>query len=307
MILCAGEALIDMVPRDTGDGSAYLPLAGGAVFNTAIGLGRLGAEVGFFSGLSNDLFGQILEETLRTSGVATDLAHRSDRPTTLAFVELADGQATYTFYDENTAGRMIDPGDLPALPDTIRAVYVGGISLISEPAANAYEALALGASRDRVLMIDPNVRAGFVQDETTYRARIDRLMAASDIVKVSDEDLDWLRPGPGDFRAKMADLMGDATSLVIVTRGVDGSTGLLRDGTTVEVPTEPVEVVDTVGAGDTFNAGALAHLAKAGCLDKTALRSLDPTVAEAALAFGARVAAITVSRAGADAPWAREL
>ena len=307
MILCAGEALIDMVPRETADGAAYLPLAGGAIFNTAIGLGRLGVGVGFFSGLSRDLFGETLEAALKDAGVATDLALRSNRPTTLAFVQLKEGHATYTFYDENTAGRMIEPADLPVLPDEVAALYVGGISLISEPAAGAYEALALKAASDRVLMIDPNIRQGFVTDEATYRARIDRLLAASDIIKVSDEDLDWLRPGPGDYREKMAGLMTDGASLVIVTRGGDGATGLLGDGTSVEVPARTVAVVDTVGAGDTFNAGVLASLAEAGCLTKAGLAALGGDVARDALAFGAKVAAVTVSRAGADAPWAHEL
>ncbi|MEJ1999414.1 MAG: PfkB family carbohydrate kinase, partial [Maritimibacter sp.] len=118
MILCCGEALIDMLPRETGAGeAAFAPYAGGAVFNTAIALGRLGAETGFFSGLSTDLFGTILTDSLAASKVQADLAVRSDRPTTLAFVTLTNGQAKYAFYDENTAGRMMTPDDLPELPN----------------------------------------------------------------------------------------------------------------------------------------------------------------------------------------------
>ncbi len=106
MILSCGEALIDMLPRETTLGEpAFSPYAGGAVFNTAIALGRLGVPSGFFTGLSTDLFGEILDQTLAASKVDTSLCARSGRPTTLAFVKLVDGQATYAFYDENTAGR----------------------------------------------------------------------------------------------------------------------------------------------------------------------------------------------------------
>ncbi len=130
MILSCGEALIDMLPRETVAGeAAFVPYAGGAVFNTAIALGRLGAPSGFFTGLSTDLFGQILDRTLAASGVDTTLCARSARPTTLAFVTLRDGQATYAFYDENTAGRLLSTADLPALPTGIDTLFFGGISL----------------------------------------------------------------------------------------------------------------------------------------------------------------------------------
>ena len=124
MILSCGEALIDMLPRQsTGGEAAFAPYAGGAVFNTAIALGRLGAPSGFLSGLSTDLFGEILTDSLTASKVDSSLAIRSARPTTLAFVKLVDGQASYAFYDENTAGRMIRPEDMPALPDNVGTVF----------------------------------------------------------------------------------------------------------------------------------------------------------------------------------------
>ncbi len=177
MILCAGEALIDMLPRQTAASeAAFAPYPGGAVFNTAIALGRLGADTGFFTGLSRDLFGTMLDDALTASKV-TSLAHRSDRPTTLAFVTLTDGQARYAFYDENTAGRMLTPADLPTLPANVDALFFGGISLVVEPCGAAYEALMTRESKTRVTMIDPNIRAGFITDEAAYRARIDRMLA----------------------------------------------------------------------------------------------------------------------------------
>ena len=117
MILSCGEALIDMLPRESTAGEpAFAPYPGGAVFNTAIALGRLGCTAGFLSGISTDLFGTMLTDALRASHVEADLAVRSDRPTTLAFVRLVDGQASYAFYDENTAGRMLRPEDMPPIP-----------------------------------------------------------------------------------------------------------------------------------------------------------------------------------------------
>ena len=133
MILSCGEALIDMLPRQTSAGEdAFAPYPGGAVFNTAIALGRLGAPSGFFCGLSRDLFGEILQQALAASHVDSSHAVLSDRPTTLAFVKLVEGQASYAFYDENTALRMMTPTDLPDLPDDISALFLGGISLVGE-------------------------------------------------------------------------------------------------------------------------------------------------------------------------------
>ena len=107
MILCCGEALIDMIPVETSGGDAFVPHSGGAIFNTAIALGRLGGSASMVTGLSDDLFGQQLRDGLEASHVDTSLVIASDRPTTLAFVKLVDGHASYVFYDENSAGRMI--------------------------------------------------------------------------------------------------------------------------------------------------------------------------------------------------------
>jgi fructokinase len=305
MILCAGEALIDMLPRQTAAGeAAFAPYAGGAVFNTAIALGRLGAPAGFFTGLSHDLFGEMLAGALAASKV-TSLAHRSDRPTTLAFVTLTDGHAKYAFYDENTAGRMLTPGDLPKLPREVKAVFLGGISLVAEPCGTAYEALMAREAPARVTMIDPNIRPGFIRDERAYRARIGRMMAMADIVKLSDEDLRWLL-GKGEIGALSGEVLRMGPKLVCITEGAAGARGFTARGE-VRVEGERVEVADTVGAGDTFNAGVLAALDRAGALGKAALSALSDDTIRAALSLGCRAAAVTVSRAGANPPWSHEL
>jgi fructokinase len=306
MILSCGEALIDMLPRETAAGErAFAPYAGGAVFNTAIALGRLGAPSGFFSGLSTDLMGEILINTLAASRVDTRYAARSDRPTTLAFVTLLNGQAKYAFYDENTAGRLLSEADLPVLPPSVTALFFGGISLVNEPAAATYEALQAREAGRRVTMIDPNVRPGFIRDRESYTARIMRMIGQADIVKLSDEDMHWLM-GPGDLAGLAAGVLGLGPKVVFITEGAKGARAFTATQERAFAAT-PVTVADTVGAGDTFNAGVLAALHERGALTKAGVAGLDDATLDAALSLGTRAAAVTVSRAGANPPWAHEL
>ncbi|WP_295311767.1 carbohydrate kinase [Roseobacter sp.] len=308
MILCCGEALIDMIPAPVqAGGTGFVPHSGGAVFNTAVALGRLDVPTGFLTGLSTDLFGEQLRETLGHSKVDTRFCILSDRPTTLAFVRLTDGHATYTFYDENTAGRSLFPDQLPDLPDDIGALYFGGISLISEPCADFYAALAMRDAGERLIVMDPNIRPGFIRDEDRYRARLDAMIRRTGILKVSDEDLEWILPGPGPLTEKASAIAARGPKIVIVTRGREGAFASFSDGTMVNAPARRVEVVDTVGAGDTFNAGVLAALASDGLLTRAGLDEIDGPLMKSALEHGARVAAVTVSRAGANPPWAHEL
>jgi fructokinase len=306
MILCCGEALIDMLPRESTAGEpSFAPYAGGAVFNSAIALGRLGVPVEFFSGLSSDLFGQQIREVLASSNVGSRYADVSARPTTLAFVRLTDGHATYTFYDENTAGRMLSEADLPVLEDDVDAMLFGAISLIPEPSGSAYEALMRREHDRRVTMLDPNIRPGFIPDKEKHLDRIRRMMAMADIVKLSDEDLSWFgHEGPQEDL--IHDWLQSGPKLIVVTRGAAGATGYTKRHT-VSVQPKRVTVVDTVGAGDTFNAGLLASLHDQRVLTKDGLEALSDMAIHDALTLGSRAAAITVSRAGANPPWRNEL
>ena len=305
MILCCGEALIDMLPRETAGGEpAFAPHAGGAMLNTAVALGRLGAPAGYFGGLSTDLFGRQLAETLDASGVDHTLCPRVSRPTTLAFVTLVDGQAAYAFHDENTAGRMLDPDALPELPEAVGALLFGGISLAAEPCGAAYEALMAREAGARVTMLDPNIRPAFIEDAASYRRRLDRMIARADIVKVSDEDLAWLMGGDEEDAARA--LLDRGPALVVVTSGAQGATAY-RGRARVFRAARPVTVSDTVGAGDTVNAGLLAALDRAGALTRHRLGALEAGRIGDALDLGMRAAAVTVSRAGANPPWAHEL
>ncbi|MBD3787923.1 MAG: carbohydrate kinase [Sphingomonadales bacterium] len=306
MILCCGEALIDMLPGETASGAeAFRPCPGGGLFNTAVALGRLGLRTGFLSGISTDPFGARLIAALTAAGVTCDLAIRSDRPTTLAFALIRDGQARYVFYDEGSAGRMLAPVDLPAIPDRVQAMVFGGISLMAEPCGTAYETLMRREAATRVTMIDPNIRPAMIRNEPAYRARLARMLAVADIVKLSDEDLRWLE-GPGEIADLARQVLARGPRLVFITEGAHGAHGFSARETEF-VPALSVPVVDTIGAGDTFNAGALAALERAGALSKTAIAAASPALIRAALAAGNRAAAVTVGREGADPPWATEL
>jgi fructokinase len=306
MILCCGEALIDMLPRETTLGEkGFAPYAGGAIFNTAIALGRLGIPTAFFTGIADDMMGEILLDTLKASNVDYSPCAITPRPSTIAFVKLVNGQATYAFYDEGTAGRMITTDDLPVLGDDCEALHFGAISLIPSPCGETYEALLDREAAKRVISLDPNIRPGFIKDKAKHMARIERMAAKSDIVKFSDEDLEWFGL-EGDHDALASHWLNHGAKLVVITKGAEGATGY-TSARKVTVSSERVTVVDTVGAGDTFDAGVLASLKMDNLLTKSQVANLDEQALRNALALGAKAAAVTVSRAGANPPWAKEI
>ncbi len=306
MIICCGEALIDMLPRKTREhGSVLLPVAGGSVFNTAIALGRLGEETRFFSGISSDRFGRLLKDELKASGVDYTLCHISERPTTLAFMELKDGQANYNFYDEGTAGQMLGEQDLPIIDPDIDAMVFGGISLISEPCGSAFEMLMKRNSAKCVIYLDPNIRPDLIRNPSQHRERIQRMITFSDIVKVSDEDLLWIEPDLSETEIANK-WFGSGVSLIIITKGASGSAAYSKTGM-IKVNASPANIVDTIGAGDSFNAGILSTLRECGLLNKSSLAAADIVDMKPALERATLIASITVSRAGADAPWKNEL
>lgn len=289
------------------DQTAFVPHSGGAIFNTAITLGRLGADVGLISGVSEDMFGHQLVRDLKTSKVDTSQLVRSTRPTTLAFVELMDGQASYSFFDENSAGRMVQYEDFLSIDEPASAYYFGGISLASEPSGESYAALASKMADSSVIMLDPNIRTTFISDEAKYRVRLDKLFSVCDIVKISDEDLSWIYPDATSLNSAAHMILNAGVSLVVLTKGEDGSTGFYGEGKSVDISIEKVKVADTVGAGDSFNGGLLAKLSDLDLLSKSALKNLNDNELQQAMKFASKVAAITVSRSGANPPWANEL
>jgi fructokinase len=306
MIVCCGEALIDFLPRKTAEGElAYQPFCGGSVYNTAIALGRLGVPTGFFSGLSTDFFGEMLHDGLKASAVDLGYAKIWDKPSTLAFVKFTDGHARYSFFDDNSASRMLTKRDLPKLAKSVEALHFGSISLIPEPGGSTLETLMRREARSRVVSIDPNIRPGQIKNRRAHMARLARMFAMADIVKVSDEDVAYMT-GKADLDAAARKWLKRGAKIVVVTRGGEGVAAFTARFATRQ-PAVKVKVADTVGAGDTFTAGLLAALRKARLLGKKKLATITEADLGAALSFAARAAAVTCSRPGADPPWAKEL
>jgi fructokinase len=306
MIVCCGEALIDFLPRKSVEGAdAFQPFVGGSVLNVAVALGRLGAPAGFFCGLSDDFFGAMIRDALHASKVDTSLCMISNRPTTLAFVKLTDGNAEYAFFDEGSAMRMLEESDLPAIPAAVTALHFGSISLTAEPCGSSYERLMQNESPDRFISLDPNIRPSLIKNREGYLARLDRMVAMSDIVKLSREDMEWIAPG-ADFETLAEDWLGRGASLVILTQGADGARAIGKRRS-VFVRSVTIKVADTIGAGDTFSAAVLARLNSHDKLDKRAVQSLSESELSDLLSYAAKAAAITASRPGADPPWLREM
>ena len=306
MIICCGEALIDMLPRQLPSGEdVFYPVAGGAIFNTAIALGRLGLDAGMVSGISSDMFGDQLVTALQNSKVDTQYCVRIDQPTTLAFVKLTNGQAQYSFFDENSAGRSLSADKVPSFSQPINAFHFGAISLIPEPCGSAYETLLTDNAAHSVISLDPNIRPSFITDATSHRGRINRMISRADIVKVSDEDLDWIIEG-GNHHAAIDSWLEEGVKVVLITEGAAGVTAYNKAGKCHQ-GAKKVEVVDTIGAGDTFNAGFLAGLEEKGCLTKATLAEISNDNLLHALNMANNVAAYTVSQAGAVPPWREQI
>ena len=306
MIVCCGEALIDMLPRKSAEGAAvYQPFNGGSIFNTAIALGRLGIETGFFTGLSTDFFGDSLKAGLIESHVDLKYIKFWNKPSTLAFVKLHNGQARYSFFDDNSAGRMLTRKDLPKLAKDVDVLHFGSFSLIQDPGGATLEALMKRETRTRVICFDPNIRPTLVNNRKAYLARIGRLIGMCDILKISDEDVKWIT-GKDDLAGTARKWLKAGAKVVVITKGSNGVEAFTKRFA-FQVPSVNVKVVDTVGAGDTFTAGFLAALSRAGKLSKGAIAGLDEATVRDGVSFAAKAAAITVSREGANPPWAHEL
>ena len=300
MIVVAGEALIDLVPQGTGALAALQPALGGGPYNTAVAHGRLGSPTAFCSRTSYDAFGEALLHGLRRAGVDVSAVQRGTEPTTLAVATVdGTGSAAYSFYVDGTADRFFAAPE--SLPAGTRAVSFGTCSLVLEPGATAYETLLRTAASQGVFTaLDPNIRAGLIPDADAYRARFKSWLPSVSLLKLSEEDARWLGGTPKEWLAA-------GPAAVVITHGGDGLTAFTQGGAVYPVPGEMVDVVDTIGAGDTVNAALLHGLAAQDALSAQALADLGRDGWTRLLAFAARAAAITCSRAGAEPPYASEV
>ncbi len=307
MMLSCGDALVDFLPVAAVDGrDALVPAVGGSCLNVAVGLARLGAEAGFVGGISTDLFGRMIADHALASQVDLRFATRSDHQTTLAFVRTVAGEPQYAFYDDGTASRnwAYRSGALPF--DRIEAIHVGSTTLVDEAAAAQAFALVQEARGSVTVSFDPNCRPNLVGDKRRYVERMAAFAEAAHIVRMSDVDFDYLY-GADDPARRAAALLAAGASLVIITRGAQGAEAWHKRAGSVAVAAPAGPVMDTIGAGDSFQAALLFALQAMGRCDASSLAGIGADELRRALSFAARCAAITCSRPGADPPRRAEI
>jgi fructokinase len=310
MILSCGDALFDVfaTPGASSTSIALDARVGGSPLNVAVALSRLGQSAAFLSKISTDAFGRRMLDHLESEGVDTDLIVRTGAPSTLAIVALDDkGVPTYSFYAGGTADRSLEAAELPArLPDAVRVVHIGSYATALEPAASSLEALVTRERPRRLISYDPNIRPSIVPDAGLWRRRVAALTTQAHLVKASVEDIRFLYPG-ASVDGVLADWLARGAAIAVATMGEVGAMAVTRQGVAARVSGRSVKVIDTVGAGDTFQGALLTWLAEHGRLSSDSLATLTADDLNALLNFAARAAAITCSRRGADMPRRSEL
>jgi fructokinase len=307
-VAVAGEAITDLVPA--GADGLFRAAPGGSPANVAVGLARLDVPVRMLARLSRDVLGRRLREHLAANGV--DLAHAvtAAEPSSLAIVVLQpDGSAEYDFRVDGTADWQWADDELLDALDDVTALHVGSLALTTPPGGEVLRRLAVRARATATVTFDPNVRHMLMGAPEQVLAVVDEMLAVADVVKASAEDVEWLAPGRS-VAAVASDWVSRGPALVVVTRGGDGALAVGRSSGLVETPGVAVQVVDTVGAGDTFMAALIAGLHNRGLLGaqrRAALGLLDADDVTALLDEAAEAAAVTCSRLGADPPTAAEL
>ena len=305
MILVCGETLIDLVHVD---GELWRALPGGSPANTAVALARLSTSTAMLARVSSDAFGTRLRERLVGDGVDVRYVVTAAEQSSMAVVDLGDdGSARYSFYLRDTADWQWVTNDLPvAFDPSVTAVHAGSMALLMPPGGAVLEAMLERERSQRVVSIDPNVRASICPDPRLYRESVERWLGLAHIVKASVDDVNWLYPDRS-YTDVLEDWSTRGPSLVVLTRSADGALARLASGLEVGVGGIDVEVVDTIGAGDTFTAGLLHALDEAGLLNVSAFAHLTGEQIEEALRFAVLASAVACTRAGADPPYLTDL
>ncbi|MEM7461533.1 MAG: carbohydrate kinase [Pseudomonadota bacterium] len=305
--LSCGDTLFDLFvqPNESPGEINLAGTVGGSPLNVALGLARLGVPTGYFAKNSNDLFGRRIEQFLAHNNIDTSYLISSDRNSTLAVIETNnEGVPDYAFYTNGTADRSIELHELPEkLPETLNVIHVGSYTTATEPTASSLEALVSANAASQIISYDPNIRPSIEPDMDIWRTKVVAFSSKAHFVKASDEDLDLLyeNSDPDKFAQ---DCISRGAQLVCVTLGGDGAYAFSADGTSHRMQGVPVTIVDTVGAGDTFQASCLYWLGVHGATGVDVAAGVD---LEKMLEFAIGAAAITCSRRGADLPTLAEV
>jgi fructokinase len=324
LVTCMGESLIDFVllsateqsvsKSDNGVGKRgseastdFRMHSGGSILNVAVGLARLGHHVAFAGKIAEDYFGHHLLLTLKTEGVDTRFVSTEKAQTALAFVALEDGEPVYSFYGEGTADTLLTVDDIPeSLYLETSILHVGSISLLRGTTPKTVLETFERLKGHALLSLDPNIRAGLIHNEPAYRALLQRLIALTDILKLSNVDLAWLMP-EASMEEALLYLCELGPALVIITQGEKGV--LARSGSTGMIQTAafPITMNDTVGAGDTFCAAVLARLADESILSREKVLALTEQELQVVISFASAAAALNCMREGANPPYRSEV
>ena len=307
MFVVCGEALMDVFSSGEASGGLALDArVGGSPFNVSVGLARLGQPVGLLAAISQDFMGERLLRALQSEGVATSMVQRTPHSTTLSVVGLDENRVpSYAFYGVNAADRQLRLGALLTLPSHLRALHFGSYATVVEPIAATLRALVEREHRRTVISLDPNVRLSVEPDAAVWQSYLEWMLPRTHLLKISKEDLGLLMPGvaPDTFAGKA---LQRGVRLVVLTRGAEGASAWTAKAQAHVGPCS-VEVVDTVGAGDTFQAALLTWLHERNALSIDGLANLSCGDLQGVLNFGAHAASITCSRRGADMPRRHEL
>ena len=307
MIMVCGEALMDVFAQETTPTGLLLDARiGGSPLNVAIGLARLGQSVQFAGSLAHGFLGERLSRAMADEGVGLRYVQRVDAPTTLAMVGLnASGSASYSFYGQGGADRHWAVEQMPLLDGKVRALHFGSYSTVVEPIASAMRRLIDREKMSRLISYDPNLRINVEPDLVRWMGTVEWMVKHTHLLKISSEDLELLHPGV-PVRQVVDRWLAAGVLLIVLTLGARGAQAFTKT-LSVTIDAVPVQVVDTIGAGDTFQAALLTWLSEHELLLPSALPALTEPDLRAAVGFASQAAAITCARRGADLPRRHEL
>ncbi|MDZ7823953.1 MAG: carbohydrate kinase [Ahrensia sp.] len=310
MFITCGEALFDVFatgpsPTKSPHGIGFNGVIGGSPLNVALGLSRMGNRAGLFTRLSTDMFGRNIRAFMDEMNVGADYCVSTDQQTTLAMILTgADGHPQYSLYTKGTADCSMEISDIPDVVDERdQVIHLGSFATALPTSGGVLRAFAKREAARRMISFDPNCRPIVIPDLAPWHAMVDEMLPIATFVKASDEDLNFMYPGQ-PLEAFIDRALDAGVDVVCVTRGPDGALAASADGARVDIPGKKVDVIDTVGAGDTFQAACLHFLSH----QKLAKKGLARTVnLKNMVDFAIHAAAITCTRRGADLPTLDEI
>ena len=307
-LICCGESLVDFVSvaKEGGDG-LFTPVAGGGPYNSAIAAARLGIATWLLGSAGNDWLGQMLRDTLEKSGVNDDFFGLSPNTTPISLAKEENGVVEYVFHGVGPKTPILEPSLIPSeLPTDTTFFLFGTLATAIDPIAGAIEKLAERQKKFSINYYDVNIRPSIISNRESFFSRFERLCSCAHIVKISDDDASWLYPEI-NHEDVAKNILNKGAHLVLLTMGEKGAVAMGKNGVSPVVSPQRIGVVDTVGAGDAFNAAFISSLSSSGIIDHKGLREITESQLAQALAFAVAAGAMSCTRRGANPPTISEL